>query len=429
VTARGLTPRSMRATRPATDRRGLAVAALLVLLQLALIVARVVLSELGRSQAPFSRATLPLDVANGISQLVFAAVGLLIVARRPGNVIGWLFLLENLGWAFNNLATAYVEYATAVAPLPAVQLAAWLTTWPGTASLPVFVLLILLFPDGRPPSRRWAGFAKFAIAFGIVSGLVAAFAPGPSQSLLTDGVVVANPLGVGGPAGLALASLANFTPIVFVVVALATMMSMVRRLRRSVGLERQQLKWLAYAVVLATLLSLTQLPVLTIYPSLAEAPLWARLLNLAAIDSFGLIAIGAAIAILRYRLYDIDRIISRTVSYAVLTAVLAAVYMAGFLGLQALLAPFTSSEGPVAVATSTLVVFALFQPVRRRIQSVVDRRFNRARYDGEREVERFAAHVRDEVEVDRVTDALAATLQRTMQPASAALWLRAGGKG
>jgi len=136
--------------------------------------------------------------------------------------------------------------------------------------------------------------------------------------------------------------------------------------------------------------------------------------------------VSLAIAILRYRLYDIDRIISRTISYAIVTGVLAAVYVAGFLGLQALLAPVTDGQGPIAVAVSTLAVFALFAPLRRRIQGLVDRRFNRSRYDAEREVEAFAGHVRDEVEVERVAEVLTTTLQRTMQPASAALWLRTG---
>jgi len=139
--------------------------------------------------------------------------------------------------------------------------------------------------------------------------------------------------------------------------------------------------------------------------------------------TFASLPVGIGIAVLRYRLYDIDRIISRTLAYAVVTVILGAVFVATILVLQELLAPVTSGT-PIAVAVSTLFVASLFQPVRRRIQNVVDRRFNRARYDAEREVERFAAQIRDEVEVERVTGALTATLQRTMQPATAVVWLR-----
>jgi hypothetical protein len=192
------------------------------------------------------------------------------------------------------------------------------------------------------------------------------------------------------------------------------------RFRRSRGVERQQLKWLASVAAVAA-------PALVVAirssGSVSDVAWFVVLLSL------GLLPIAIGIAILRYRLYDIDRIISRTLAYAVLTAVLAAVYLVGFLGLQSALTPFTENGGPVAVAASTLAVFALFQPVRRRIQTIVDRRFYRSRYDAAREIESFAARVRDEVEVDRLAVALSITLERTMQPASASIWLRSGAAG
>ena len=189
------------------------------------------------------------------------------------------------------------------------------------------------------------------------------------------------------------------------------------RFRRSLGVERLQLKWFTYgAVIDVVILVVWILGVLDPVVGALSALVFAPALPLA-----------IAIAILRYRLYDIDRIISRTLAYALLTALLAAVYVAGFLGLEAILGPFTKSGGPVAVAASTLAVFALFAPVRQRIQGIVDRRFNRRRYDAAREVDAFAAHIRDEVEVERLTVALEGTLERTMQPASAAIWLEAGG--
>ena len=210
----------------------------------------------------------------------------------------------------------------------------------------------------------------------------------------------------------AIGALSNLAAPPAFLVALA---SVVVRFRASRGVERQQLKWFLFVAFFTAI----AFGVSIVFTGPVSDTAW-----LVGLIALACLPIAIGIAILRYRLYDIDRIISRTISYAIVTGVLAAVYVAGFLGLQALLAPFTSSEGPVAVATSTLAVFALFAPIRRRIQAVVDRRFNRARYDAEREVERFAAHVRDEVEVDRVTDALAATLQRTTQPATAVVWLR-----
>ena len=408
--------------------RMIALAASLVVLQLALIVVQVVLSELGRAYPPFSASSVALDLEGGLTEMLFPALGLLVVARRPGNPMGWLFVLAYLGWTANNAGAAYAEYATAVAPLPGVPLAVWLTTWPGSASIVILVLLIVLFPDGRAPSPRWRRFAEFAVGWGIASSLLAAFAPGPTQAFQVEGLSIDNPVGLSGPLGQVVEVIANPAPLVSVALVVLATISVVGRLRRSAGLERQQLKWLAYSVVLAAVLWAADVPVMVAFSSLRDAPAWARLVNTVSTGSGGLIPLGAAIAILRYRLYDIDRIISRTVSYAALTAVLATVYVAGSLGLEAALVPLTKGGGVIAVAASTLAVFALFQPVRRRIQAVVDRRFNRSRYDAEREIDRFAAHVRDEVEVERVADALAATLARTMQPASAAVWLRSEGQ-
>ncbi|HEY8870123.1 MAG TPA: hypothetical protein VIM30_12150 [Candidatus Limnocylindrales bacterium] len=401
------------------------IATVLVAAQVAMVAGHVALSELGRAHPPFSASALPIDVAGGIGSLAFAAVGLLIVLRRPGNRIGWLFVLANLGWDLNGLATSYVEFAHAVRPLPAVEIATWLTTWPGPLSLIAFMLLIVLFPDGRAPSPRWRRFAQVAVAWGIVHSVMSAFASGPVQSLQLDGLNVDNPLGLGDPLGTVLATLAyGLLELLSVVMVAIAAISMVIRLRRSTGLEHQQLKWLTSAVVLTAILWIANTPIVIAYSSLTAAPPLIRLVNFILISGDVCIPIAAGIAILRYRLYDIDRIISRTLAYAVLTAILAGVYVVGFLGLQSVLAPFTANGGPVAVAASTLVVFALFAPVRRRIQVAVDRRFYRSRYHAAREIESFAARVRDEVEVDRLAVALSTTLKRTMQPVSASIWLR-----
>jgi hypothetical protein len=206
--------------------------------------------------------------------------------------------------------------------------------------------------------------------------------------------------------------------VLSVIAALASVAGLIVRFRRSRGIEREQLKWFTFAGAIEILIIATTPFLVGLAPGLGP------LVSIASLFLSPLLPIAAAIAILRYRLYEIDRIISRTLAYAVLTAILAGVYLVGFLGLQSVLTPFTANGGPVAVAASTLAVFALFQPVRRRIQGAVDRRFYRSRYDAQREIETFAARVRDEVEVDRLTVALATTLERTMQPATASIWLR-----
>ncbi len=345
-------------------------------------------------------------------------VGGLLAIRRPSNAIGWLLLVAGLGAAVTFGSGDYEALGHLVgATLPFVVPIDWVAKWVSTLMIGLLLIFLpLLFPTGHLTGPRWRAFAGFAIVAILAATLAGAAAPGPMPGF--DGV--SNPVQLPEPVSSwiqAIGALSNLAAPPAFLVALA---SVVVRFRASRGVERQQLKWFLFVAFFTAI----AFGVSIVFTGPVSDTAW-----LVGLIALACLPIAIGIAILRYRLYDIDRIISRTISYAIVTAVLAAVYIAGFLGLQALLAPFTSSEGPVAVATSTLAVFALFQPVRRRIQSVVDRRFNRARYDAEREVERFAAHVRDEVEVERVTDALAATLQRTMQPASAALWLRAGGKG
>jgi hypothetical protein len=354
----------------------------------------------------------------------FAVVGLLIVVRRPGNAIGWLFVLANLGWSVSNAATAWVERSVIGPPLPAAEAIAWLATWPGPLSLVAYILLVLLFPTGRASSARWRRVGSVIVGFGAAHAVLAAVASGPIESLSLDGFTVDNPLGLPGPLGAIASDLANgpleLLSIAWFAVAAA---SLVVRLRRAVGLERQQLKWLTFGVVLTVALWTANVPIMIAWASLADAPAWAQAANALLTSSGVLIPIAAAVAILRHRLYEIDRIISRTISYGVVTALLGGTYVAAFVALQALLAPLTAGQGP-AVAASTLVVFALFAPVRRRTQAIVDRRFNRSRYDAAREVDTFAVKVRDDVDVERVAQELAATLHRTMQPRSAAVWLR-----
>jgi len=419
----------MRRPDPAViERFELPVAAALVAVQVAMATAQVALTQLGRAHGAFPGSSLPGDAGGAAGVVATLAVGSFIIARRPGNLIGWLFVLFGLGWGVNNLAAVYVEYATTVGPLPAVSLAIWLTTWPSGSSLPMLALLILVFPDGRPPTPRWRRFGAVLVGWAFVDSLIMGFAPGPTQSLALDGLPVGNPLGLGGPLGSILAGIADPTPMINIALVAGAAISLVRRFRRSRGLERQQLKWLAYAVMVIVGLWLSSVPITTAYPSLAQAPDWAHLWNAVVIDAYVLLPAAAAVAILRYRLYEIDRIISRTVSYAVVTGLLAALFVATVLALQGLLAQFTAGNG-LAVAGSTLVVAASFQPLRRRVQRVVDRRFNRARYDAEHMLADFAAHVRDDVELQGLVDEIIRVTGLTVAPASAAVWLRSAAAG
>ena len=270
--------------------------------------------------------------------------------------------------------------------------------------------LAVVFPDGRLPSRRLRPPLAIAIAL---------MASGTSLTLVTPGEVVGQP-GTHNPFGLAwlpsdlTGQAQTLDTIGILAITVLGVVAVILRYRGGSALTRAQLRWFVAAVLLAA-----GPLAITLVPNVG-GPAWL----LAAMVGLVLVPVAIGVAILRYRLYDIDRIISRTLAYAVLTAILAAVYVVGFLGLQAVFAPFTANGGPVAVAASTLAVFALFQPVRRRIQGAVDRRFYRSRYDAAWEIESFAARVRDEVEVDRLTVALSTTLERTMQPKSASIWLR-----
>jgi hypothetical protein len=335
----------------------------------------------------------------------FGFVGALVASRQPSNPIGWILWTTATLVAIALAGADYSGYSAEHlgGALPGTVFIAWLASWlfiPAIGLTMVFVPL--LFPNGHLLSRRWLPIALFGAA-AIAGGALVAFRPGALSNVHAIqnpfGISILQPLidAVGFPPGAALG------PAILMALA-----SAVVRYRQGGPVERRQLKWFGSVLLVAVLL-------------FALAP---EDLNLVSFASIGLLPIGIGIAILRYRLYEIDRIISRTIGWAVLTAILAAVYIAGFLGIQTILAGFTANGGPVAVAASTLAVFALFSPVRRRIQSAVDRRFYRSRYDAAREIDGFAARVRDEVEVDRLTVALATTLERTMEPASASIWLR-----
>ena len=344
-------------------------------------------------------ALLQFPLALGVL-LSYSVVGAILAVRRPGNPIGWMILVIGMGYAFSLFTTEYVGRSVALgANLPGYRVVDWMSSWVPTVMVGLAVMWVpLLFPDGHLPSPRWRPFAWLA-AIGFA-------AQATTDARTVDGLLP-NPIEVEGPMVDAIGLLAS----AFVVGLLLAILAVIVRYRRSRGAERQQLKWfLAAAGYLALALPFLGGTKLDVAWYLLEV---------------GLIALPIAIgiAILRYRLYDIDRLISRTIGWALVTGILGAVFVAIVLALQALLAGFTQGE-TLAVAASTLAAFALFQPLRRRVQVAVDRRFDRARYDGQRTVDAFAEELRDKVEYVDIDHDLHRAIHDTVRPAHVGVWLR-----
>jgi hypothetical protein len=343
---------------------------------------------------------------------VFAGVGLLIASRQPGNAIGWIFLAAGVAAGFANLAHSYAQHwVDGKGGSDGLGKAAALY---GSLSWMPFILvpatfLLLLFPDGHLPSRRWRPVAWCAAA-GIAANFVA---EGLHRGRIEDFPQVRNPIGVSGPLldllqGLAVLGLA--------IGVFGSSASLIVRFRRSRGEQRQQMKWLALAGAVAA----ATLPIAIV--------LWDVIGDTAANGAIMLSVLGlpvtTGVAILRYRLYDIDVVINRTLVYGALTATLALSYLGSVLLLQLALRPLTADSN-LAIAGSTLAVAALFRPARARIQAAVDRRFYRRKYDAARTLERFGTRLRDQVALDNLSGELRTVVAETMQPAHVSLWLRA----
>ncbi len=351
-------------------------------------------------------------VASGGNALIIAActtVGLLIVTRRRGNVIGWTYLLLSLAYAVGEFTGAYALRAqTRSPPLPAGVWAAWITDPLWIAAVPLGgILLLLLFPTGQPPSPRWRLVTRVAAIAGLIAGLASALHPDALHKYLPS---ARNPAGIQN-AGPLLDVVLLLAGVVLVACLVAAVASLLVRWRRARGIERQQLKWLADAAVLLLIV----LAAGSFLPHL----LYQAVVLVAAL----LLPTATGTAVLRYRLYDIDRVINRTLVYGLLTALLLGVYAAGVTAIGGLLNPL-GGRSSLAVAASTLAVAALFQPARRRIQTSVDRRFNRRRYDAAEAVAAFSARLRDQVDLDTLTAELLAVVDQTMEPTRLSLWLR-----
>jgi hypothetical protein len=353
-------------------------------------------------------------VAQGSVALSFATAGAILVHRLPGNVIGWWLALGGLCFGVGNGAAGLADYGLIVHPgsLPGAIWFLWLSQWLWAPAFGAVFGLALVYPSGRLLSVRWRPVALAAVL------LITLFSFGGAFGAWTDGSLPGqNPLQIAGAAPDALGFLLG--PL-SVLVPLLTIASLVIRYRRATGIERAQLKWFAFVVGISA-------PALVVgfflYGNNGVELIVSNVALLIAYTGFALLPVAIGIAVLRYRLYEIDRLISRTISYGVLTAIVGGLFVGFILALQALLAPVTQSN-ELAVAGSTLLVFGLFQPLRRRVQRLVDRRFNRSRYDAERTVAAFADRLRDEVDLEQLRAEILATVAATVEPTSVSLWLR-----
>jgi hypothetical protein len=372
---------------------------------MALITCAIVLAFLNGADA--EAVSFPLAVTAS------AVVGGLVASRRPANPVGWLFVGSATCVALNTVAAEYATYGLLTSPgvLPFAGAMAWVSEWtePWGAAL-LLVFLPFFFPDGRLVSASWRPIAWLVFLALMVDVVV--------LRVLMPGVVVfgatriANPLGVEALRPF-LDAIGTGVWLGSILVAVA---SLVVRFRRSRGEERQQIKWLALAASAIPVWFLTNAPIQAASPNLFQV--------VDALIVFALIPMAAGIAILRYRLYDIDVLINRTLVYGSLTATLVVVYFGGIVLLQRVFVVLIGEQSTLAVVASTLLIAALFNPLRRRIQSFIDRRFYRRKYDARKTLEAFSAKLRDETDLEALNAELVGVVRETMQPAHVSLWLR-----
>jgi hypothetical protein len=341
--------------------------------------------------------------------IVYAAVGGLIADRYPRNPVGWLFCVVGVGFAAGDFVADYADRAGN----PGGTALAVFNNATGPGSLLILALALMLFPTGRYLSPGWRRAGVGIIAANVSFSLVLALEPGK----LSANPGVENPLGIDAATGL-LHTLADLGGLVIAATVLIAIAAVVTRFRAARGIERQQLKWLALLVVLAVavlgvLLVIGQFVNLDTGQGQVVAGVVLGLLSMTP-------AVAAAVAILRYRLYDVDVVINRALVYGALTALLGATY----LGLVLLVGLAVGKSG-FAVAVSTLAVAALFRPARARVQTAVDHRFYRRRYDAEQALAGFGARLRDQVELDALSRELSDVVDECLQPAHMSLWLRA----
>jgi hypothetical protein len=369
------------------------------------------------------------DIWSMLLVVPYGATGALLAARRPANPIGWLLIAIAWSLAWATLRSSPASVLVDASRLHVVLLAGG--NWSWTIAVVLITILALIFPGGRLPERhRWAAVAIIVVGVAAIVGTVAAstIALPTADGAITE---IANPIGL--PAGSPAAALLDIDGSWFAVVTgllVAGVAWLLARARASVGVERLQYRWLVATLAVGAVCLVAAFTAVSIMGSMNSDPRVsdpAVLLAWAPSSiSIAAIPVSIAVAVLRYRLFEIDRIISRTIGWAVVTGVLVAVFVGGVLGLQAILDDVTQGQ-TLAVAAATLIAYALFQPVRRSVQRAVDRRFDRSRYDAERTAAAFAERVRHDIGLESLVAELGTTIDAAVRPSAVAVWLPAPG--
>jgi hypothetical protein len=403
---------------------------LALILSLAIIAANAALPAAGcRSFASqWSEETAAFIALTGLmlSGLLFAVMGRVLTIYRSENRIGWLMTALGVLLALNSALPNYMECAiTPGSSLPFAELSAWLLMILATISiLLLFVLLPVLYPTGDFISKGWKSAILISLSVPLFLTALAAIVPGP---MTLNGV--AGEMPIDNPFGLPFPWLRRLEPVLFsgipltaIAAILISIAAFITRFRRSSGDERQQFKWFAYFLMTVVFVHVAGFEVIgaVFYPPLFEH--WSYGLMVAV--SFNGFPLVIGLAIFKYRLYDIDLIIRRTLAYSILTALLALVYFSIVTLLQGLFATFSRQQSTVAVVISTLAIAALFNPLRLRLQDFIDRRFYRRGYDAQKTLESFAAQARSEVELSSLTNGLLRSIQDTLQPEKINLWIK-----
>jgi hypothetical protein len=356
--------------------------------------------------------------------LGYSVIGAIVASRLPRHPIGWICCAIGFTGAVEHFSGEYAVYAMLARPEALVggKAMLWIQNWFWILIFGLIVFLLLLFPNGRLPSNRWRPFAWLSAAVTLLGATLAAISPDVGLDVLGSSdnrhiyTSLPNPLGIEGLPNL-------FRPVQMLVLALGPVAatSVVVGRRKARGVERQQIKWLLYAgAIFFVGIFLKN----TIFSLLGGVPwgMWVGNLLVAVGGLGGPIAIG--IAILRYRLYEIDLIINRTLVYGSLTAMLVALYFGGIVVLQRVFVILTGQQSTLAVVASTLAIAALFVPLRRRVQGFVDRRFYRRKYDARKTLEAFSTKLKNETDLESLNNDLVGVVRETMQPAHVSLWLR-----
>jgi len=362
------------------------------------------------------------DIFYDLVLLIFITVGAFIASHRPENPIGWIICAATLIWSLSDLALEYGVYGLITAPgsLPVgVFVSLFGAVGRGIGWFLIMTFLLLLFPNGHLPSSRWRPLAWLIAGLLTANTIILLLDSTPFINVDSRLAAVQNPLGISGTSVL-FDHFNTFINLVLFATIVASIASVIVRFRRAKGDERLQLKWLAYGTFLSLLIIVAI--IVYIFTSVDIGPFAGTLFYIPVLS----ITISAGIAILRYRLYNIDILINRTLVYGALTALLALIYFGLVFILQSLVGALTgqNSQTPLIIVGSTLVIAAIFHPLSRRIQQVIDRRFYRRKYDAAKTVEAFSATLRNEVDLSQLREHLITVVQETMQPTHVSLWLR-----